>query len=138
MSIREFGTKYRATVKRDRGDDTLTITGKRGNIYEYSEKELGVMFIPTLRADQSPKARMWNALTLEAKAAGMVLRQSGDGEGAFSFDPSNETQCRLALKIAGVRKRRQLSPEHVSKLVAAGRRALQNRINPALQRGYSL
>jgi hypothetical protein len=137
MSVQEFGTKYRASVKRDRGDDTLTITGKRGNIYEYSESELGVMFIPTLRADQPPKARVWNALRQEAKAAGMVLRQDADSEGAFSFDPCSETQCRLALKIAGVRKRRQLSPEHASKLAAAGRRALQNRMNPALQRGYS-
>jgi len=135
--IEEFGRKYRGRVRRDRGDDTLTITGKRGDIYEYSASELGVMFIPNVKSPRPPKTRMWNKFKLEAVAAGMVLRQDGDAEGALSFDPSNETQCLLAIRIAGVRRKRQLSPEQIAKLVAAGQRALQDRSTPRLQ-GRSL
>jgi hypothetical protein len=125
--IREFGTKYRATVKRDRDDETLTIPGRYGNIYEYSSTELGVIFIPS-----TPRTWLWNTLKDRAQAAGMTLRQCGDSEGAFSFDPSNEEQCRLALKIAGTRKWRQLSPEHRARLIASSR---QNQFTTALQRG---
>jgi hypothetical protein len=34
------------------------------------------------------------------ESAGMVIRQSGDEEGAATFDPANPTQVRLAMKYA--------------------------------------
>ncbi len=47
----------------------------------------------------------------QALAAGMVLRQSGDAEGCFSFDPANQQQARLAIRMAGTRAKRQMSDE---------------------------
>jgi len=50
----------------------------------------------------------------------MKLRQNGDDEGAFSFDPNNREQARLAIKVTGERPKRRISPERRGKLVAIG------------------
>jgi hypothetical protein len=63
----------------------------------------------------------WSRVRRKCLAAGMTLRQNGDDEGAFSFDPSNRTQAALAIKLAGARPKRRLSPEHRAKLLAANR-----------------
>ena len=49
----------------------------------------------------------------------MTLRQNGDSEGSLSFDPSNREQAKLAIKIAGARPKRVLSPEHKAKLLTS-------------------
>ena len=50
----------------------------------------------------------------------MTLRQNATSEGSFSFDPANDAQAKLAIKIAGIRPKRKMSPESLSRLVAAG------------------
>ena len=97
------------------------------HLYEYDEGELGLLVLSEV---QNPRPRRWAAIRKKCLAAGMILRQNGDDEGALSFDPNNRQQSRLAIKIAGYRPKRQLSPEHRAKLLAVG---FQKRVNPTLE-----
>ncbi len=115
--IQVFAERHRMTVTRDKCNEQI-ISGKQGHVYDYSATELGVMFIPP---DRTP--RRWGNLRREALRAGMVLRQDGDSEGSLSFNPNNMTQCRLAMKIAGVKQRRGMSVKQTEVLSRARNRS---------------
>ena len=66
----------------------------------------------------------------------MTLRQNGDGEGVFWFDPENKEQARLAIRFAGVRPKKQISDEHKAKLLA-GLERYRNSRSGAIQGGVS-
>jgi len=110
MNISEFATQYRLKLTKDECSDPV-ILGRIGssNIYEYSNDALGVMFITP--ADKPPRTNLWNKFKARCLAAGMTLAQCGDAEGAYSFDPENSAQAKVA--IAGIRARvkRRISPE---------------------------
>ncbi|MFL6437712.1 MAG: hypothetical protein ACJ71Q_09045 [Terriglobales bacterium] len=114
MNIKEFAVQHRLTARKDE-DATDIILGKLGQIYEFSSQQLGVVFMPPGK----PRARLWNKTRERCIATGMTLRQNGDAEGALSFDPRNREQAKLAIRVTGVRPKRQLSPEHKAKLLAA-------------------
>jgi hypothetical protein len=122
-----FADHNRLPVFRD-ADGTTVIHGQAGcHLYEYDEGELGLLVLSEV---QNPPPRRWAAIRKKCLAAGMILRQNGDDEGALSFDPNNRQQSRLAIKIAGARPKRQLSPEHRARLLAV---AFQKRSNPTLE-----
>lgn len=102
MTTTDFADKYRLKVRRD-ADGTEIIPGRPGSshIYEYGEDELRVMFLPYKSIHDPARPRLWHSLCREAIALGMVLRQNGDAEGCLSFDPSDQGQARLAIRIAG-------------------------------------
>jgi hypothetical protein len=64
----------------------------------------------------------------------MVVRQNGDWEGVLSFDPHNAEQAQLAIRVAGIKRRRKLSPEHRAKLRDANPVLADDR--SLLQRGF--
>jgi hypothetical protein len=72
------------------------------------------------------RTRRWSGIRKKCLAAGMILRQNAEDEGALSFDPNNRQQLRLAIKLSGARPKRQLSPEHRAKLLAVGFQRRQN------------
>ena len=126
-TIRVFADHNRLPVSRD-ADGTIVIRGQAGcHLYEYDEGELGLLVSSDAK---DPRPHRWAGIRKRCLAVGMTLRQNGDDEGALSFDPSNREQARLAIKIAGARPKRQLSPEHRAKLLAVG---FQKRVNPALE-----
>jgi hypothetical protein len=116
MTITDFATQHRLKTKHDKGDDTTIIPGKAGQLYEYSDKEFAVIYI--LPATKPARPRVWNRMRDLCVAAGMVLRQHGDAEGALSFNPENREQVKLAIKLAGVKRKRQMSEKQ--KAVAEG------------------
>lgn len=128
MTIHDFATKYRLKIRRDPDDGTDIIPGRPGfsHIYEYSDTELGVMYVSYNNVFEPARPRVWNAHSRKALAAGMTLRQNGDAEGAFSFDPANPVQAKLAIRIAGVKAKRRMTEEQKVKtaqlLVAARQR----------------
>ncbi|HET9406021.1 MAG TPA: hypothetical protein VFO39_02175 [Candidatus Sulfotelmatobacter sp.] len=130
--LESFATKYKLKLKRSLDDNgEYVINGKSGQIYEYSDCELAVCFTPGLNKDRGIGTwcpRRWSNLKRSALATGMTLRQNGDSEGSLSFDPDNRQQAKLAIKIAAVRPKRVLSPEHKAKLLAASP-LLQRRAN---------
>jgi hypothetical protein len=115
LTITEFAKKHRLRVKLDADDMTIIIAGATGQIYEYGSGLLAVMFI--LPHSREPSPRAWNHACRKCLAAGMTLRQNGDAEGALSFDPDNDAQARLAIRVAGVRRRKRPSEKQLANLV---------------------
>jgi hypothetical protein len=125
--IYAFAQQNRLTTFRETDDQTTVIRGQAGcHLYEYSDSELGLMVLSDAK---EARPRRWTAIRKKCLAAGMTLRENGDDEGALSFDPKNQQQARLAIKVTGARPKRQLFPEHREKLRAVG---FQKRQSPTL------
>ncbi len=136
MTLAIFAEQNRLKVKRDDCGEAI-IPGKYGQIYEYNNTELGVMFMPPpTKAEPLGRwcPRTWGNFKGAAAAAGMTLLQDGDSEGCLSFDPKNKAQVKLALKIARVRPKLQRTPEQVARFVAAIQNARFKALDP-LQKG---
>ncbi len=139
MDIKTFAEKHRVKIQRDSCNDQI-IAGKqffkdmphwerteyRSHVFDYEDGEhFGVclMFAP-------PKK--WGNARRKLEAAGFAIRQNGDTEGIGLFDPKNSQQAKLALKVAGVKTRRALTPERrqaMSEILAQARvRRAQNSV----------
>ena len=105
-----FADTNRLKISRDECGETI-ILGRHGQVYEYGYSLLGVMFMP---AEYKP--RLWGTCRRSAVGLGMGLLQNGDAEGTLAFDPDNDEQVKLALKIARVKRRRKLSAERIEQL----------------------
>lgn len=112
VSIESFAAQYRLKTQVS-GDGTNIIAGRVGVIYEFDADTLGVLIIPN-----PPRKRYWGCLRASLIVAGMTLVQDGDGEGSAVFDPDNPIQAKLAIRAAGIRRRRQLTPEQREKRIA--------------------
>lgn len=104
----DFASKHRLRVQRDECGDPV-ISGRRGHLYAYSETELGVMILS--QGNSNPRIRLWNSVRQVCMEAGMSLLQNGDSEGALSFNPANREHAKLAMRLASVRPKRQMSME---------------------------
>ena len=62
------------------------------------------MFLPNKH-----RPRQWTVFRTRAMAAGMRVVQDGDSEGCLAFTPDEPGQAELAVKIAGVKRRRKVS-----------------------------
>src|SRR5438270_903006 len=55
-----------------------------------------------------------------AQSVGMTMLQDGDSEGCMGFDPENPRQSKLALKMAGIKAKRQISAATFTRLKSIG------------------
>jgi hypothetical protein len=131
MDIHEFAEQYHVRTRKDECGEAV-IQGKLwksqpklGRMYghhvlEYGDGRFGVlmMFHVNNRREigGSGKSAKWTFARQKLIQAGFTIRQDGDAEGIGLFDPENKTQSRFALKIAGCRLRRKLSPEQAQVL----------------------
>ena len=111
--LRTFAAQHRLHSSRDIEDGTTVIRGRAGHIYEYNDSELALVILTAEGKDVS--IRRWSSIKRRCLGAGMTLRQDGDYEGALSFNPSKEGQSKIAVRVTGVRPRKQLSPERHAK-----------------------
>ena len=124
--MKEFAVKHRLRWKRDTCRDVNTL-GKWGEIFRSGESMIGVQ-IGGSRADGSMTAvspesnqrinrarRLWGEPT-----------QGGDGEAVFVLP---EDRLMEAARMIGAYRKRQLSPEHMARLIEVGR---ETRRIPAL------
>jgi hypothetical protein len=115
MSIIDFAKQYRLKVRRDTdGSDIIQGTYDESHIYEWNENELGVMFITP--ATKPARPFFWRKHRDSGIATGMRVIQDGDAEGCLGFDPSNPDQVKIALKLAGIKRKRQVSQEQLATL----------------------
>ena len=70
--------------------------------------------------------------TSDTQAKVQGLRQKGDAEGAISFNPENGEQVQLAIKLAGVKRKRQMSEKQKAVAEAALRLALARKRGTAV------
>ncbi len=110
MDLRTFAEKYRLYTKRDT-DGTDIVAGKLGHIYEHSDTQLGLLFMPS-----APRARLWSVTKAKGTIAGMVVRQNGDSEGTLLFAADSPEQARLAVSLVRARPKRVLTEEQRSAL----------------------
>ena len=116
MTIIEFAEKHKLKVRRDSDDGTDIIPGMhdQSHLYEWDDSELAVMFITP--ATKPARPFFWRKYRDSGIAAGMRLIQDGDAEGCLGFDPTKPDQVKIALKLAGVKCKRQVSPEQLATL----------------------
>src|ERR1051326_740564 len=121
-TLSEFARRHRLRVANDSGDNTKIIVGAFGQVYEHGSGRLGVMFI----LPNKSRPRAWASAKKRGIAVGMRLIQNGDAEGCLAFDPNNEERAELAIRIAGVNRKRQLTDDHraaLAKRIALARRS---------------
>ena len=111
MTIQYFADKHRVHTRIDPDDQTKIIPGKVGHIYEYDEDVFGVMIMP-----KRPRRSYWGFTKRALLAQGFSVVQDGDGEGAATFDPRNSAQVKAAISAAGIKHKRNLSPEAKQRL----------------------
>jgi hypothetical protein len=116
MSIIDLAGKYRLKARRDPDDGTDIIPGThdQSHVYEWNEAELAVMFITP--ATKPARPFFWRKHREDGIAAGMRLIQDGDAEGCLGFDPTRPAQVKIALKLAGVKRKRQISQKQLATL----------------------
>lgn len=100
----QFADGHRSKTLID-DDGTKIIPGRFGQIYEYSNDLLGVLVMP-----DPPRRRYWGCVRTTLLEAGFNLVQDGDGEGAATFDPNHPIQAKAAIRAAGIKRKRRLSP----------------------------
>jgi hypothetical protein len=79
MKITEFAESHGLKTQRDECGDVI-VPGKSGHIYEYSDSELGVIFVSPV--NHHPRMVFWKRMSASCVLAGMTRRQQGDAEGA--------------------------------------------------------
>ncbi len=104
----EFVSNHRLRTRRD-DDGTTICPGKQGHIFEWGEGRLGVVVMPG-------KPSVWPRMRARLLAAGFTIAQNGDWEGAATFDPTNRIQAELAIRAAGIKRRRRSSPKQLQNL----------------------
>jgi hypothetical protein len=128
VNLSQFAEAHRLKLTKDDCGDPV-ITGRIGqsNIYEHSPPELGVAFITDGKKD--PRTGLFNTFKIACLSAGMNLRQAGDAEGVFTFDPGDREQATVAIKGIRARAKRRISPEQAARLAAIG---FRGRIAPTV------
>ena len=118
--IQAFATRHRLKPQVDE-DGTWIIPGKYGHIYKYDDHSLAIMVVPfTLRKNY------WGITRNRLANLGFTIIQDGDCEGAAAFDPDKLEQAKAAIHVAGIFRRRRVSPSQVNRQItwlraAAGR-----------------
>jgi len=133
MDIKTFAKKHRLKLHRSPDDGTEIIRGRKGNshLFEYDDGVLAVMIMP-----ETLSAHRWSAARAAFTKAGMQIRQNGDCEGTATFDPSAAHQVRVALKHAGIRRGRKLSPAQQATLAIGRQKARLNKsVSPLVKTG---
>jgi hypothetical protein len=117
MTINELSDQYRVRIRKDSCGEIIA-PGTYGHVFEYGAERFGILL------EDSPPAKPSRAKALLARRrtaleAGFTFSQMGDCESVLLFDPTNQNQVQQALKLVGTRKKRQISPEHLQKLMAS-------------------
>jgi hypothetical protein len=129
--IDTFAEQHRLKVTRDDcGDPVIAGRIYQSNIYEYSNSELGVMLVTD--GKKPPRTQVWNKFKTACLGAGMVIRQQGDAEGAFSFNPANPEQAKVAIKGINAKIRRIMTPEQLATLAKVGFKARNATLNTSV------
>ena len=110
--IHSFARLHRLRTRLDT-DGTLIILGKLGHIYQYDDHRLAVLITPPVA-----RVRYWNATRGRLSSLGFTIVQNGACEGAAVFFSSDPEQARAAIRAAGIKRKRQLSPAQIDRQIS--------------------
>ncbi len=114
--LSQFVERHRLRVKRDASGD-LIAPAKFGHLYAHTAGLIGLV-LEDARNGQS-RGRSLLARRRKALAAGFRLHQAGDAEAILLFELSNPAQEKLAIRLAGAKRRRIPSPAQLETLSRA-------------------
>jgi hypothetical protein len=109
-TLQGFASKHKLKILTDE-DATRIIPGRHGQIYEHEPDTLAVIY--------SAETATWSRRARSGVEAGMVLHQAGDLEGTLLFSPSNLEQTKMAIDIAGVKRKKSMSAAQKESLAKA-------------------
>ena len=114
MDLKQFAEHYRLKIRQGE-DGEPVILGKFGHLYEHNQELFGLMFIPPEKVGTDKR---WGYAKRKFETRDFVIWQDGDYEGSALFDPANRSQARLALKVAGIKRKRRvnLTPKQLANL----------------------
>ena len=111
MNIPSFCEQYKVNPEPD-VDNELIVQGKWGQVYKYSSKLFGCMFMPDPEEEARHSKKWAGAKKLMVKNK-FLLFLDCDGEGIGLFDPEEKGQAKAALKVIGyVRHRKSRVVKH--------------------------
>ncbi len=104
MHLNHFSRQHRLHVRRDPCGDSF-IFGRFGTISDYGADLVALTFL----ADANDKGRdnVLRSRIRRALAAGFQPSQLGDFEAVLVFDSSDHAHARLAIQLAGIKRRRR-------------------------------
>ena len=105
MNIPSFCEQYKVNPEPD-VDDELIVQGKWGQVYKYSSKLFGCMFMPDPEGEARSSKKWAGAKKLMVKNK-FTIQVDCDGEGIGLFDPEEKGQARAALKVIGYVRHRK-------------------------------
>jgi hypothetical protein len=113
-TLQRFASKHKLKITTDE-DATRMIPGRHGQIYEHDLDSLGIMYWS--------EATTWPRRCRSGEAIGMVVHQDGDREGTLLFNPSNLEHAKMAIDIAGVKRKKSMSAVQKESLAKARSRS---------------
>lgn len=137
MTVQQFAEQYRVKARKDSCGEVI-VPGKprktkrvedKSHIYEHGNGQFGLCVMNPLPYSEA-KAKYTNAKS-RLLAAGFIQGQDGDSEGTFLFDPANAVQAKLAIKEAGIKVARVLSPEQRALLAKVGFKSSRHTVEGA-------
>jgi hypothetical protein len=123
MNIESFSGQYRLRT-RNTGAERV-VSGKFGEIADMGDEGLLRLRLLAVPRSANRDIKLRNRRRA-AEAGGLELKWCGDAESIFYFNPADDAQAKLAIRLAGTRIRRRLTPEQRESLsfrLAAARSA---------------
>lgn len=108
QSFEDFAAAYHLITKRDSCGEPLIVPGNPrrsediSHIYQHSADTLGL----TLLFDTP---LLWNNAKKKLTGLGFTVHQDGETEGVLLFSPKNDIQVAAAIKVAGLKRHRNVS-----------------------------
>jgi hypothetical protein len=118
-AIQDFAQTNGLRTKRDECGEII-VPARHGQIYFWGTGRMGMMIL-------SNSVGLWRGRRKKALAGGMENLQNGDTEGTLLFDPLNQDQVRLAIRLVGAKKRRVPSEKQLAVLEAGRERSIDAR-----------
>lgn len=111
MQLISFAESFQLKVKRDGCGDRI-IPGKHGHIGDgYANELLGVYL-------SFDTVRQWHSRRKQLLSLGARLKQNGDTDGVLLFQPEDKPLARLAIRLAGIKRRKSALPPSPKQLAA--------------------
>lgn len=120
MNMESFARAHRLKVRMDGCGDRV-IPGRVGEIAAYDSKRLQVIYMPDPQGRYPLRPVRWTNRKAKLSAAGCEIHQDCDGEGSALFDPGDQAQARVAITVAGIKRKREASPAQLAVLARARR-----------------
>ena len=113
MTIRNFAELNRLRYRLDDCGERI-IPGRLGQIYDNGDGRMGVMV--SFEGIRGATAKRWGNVRRAFEACGFVIRQNAELEGSAVFEAGNREQVKLAIRCAGVKHRKRMSPDALAHL----------------------